>query len=61
MEYEDSVRYGLYKQMENIIIDDCPVIVLYYDEVLRLYHNNITGMETNPMNVLKLEKVDKAL
>lgn len=59
MDQEDSSRYAMYKEMENIIIEECPVIVLYYDEVLRLSQNGVTGLETNPMNVLKLEKVDK--
>ncbi len=58
-ESEGFKRFDYYLAMDNIIMEEAPVIVLFYDEVLRLTQNNVTGLKpTNPMNVLKLEKVD---
>ncbi|QCK16032.1 ABC transporter substrate-binding protein [Mangrovivirga cuniculi] len=51
-------RFDLYQKMDNIIVEEAPVIVLFYDEVVRLVHDNIQNLQSNPMNVLKLEKVD---
>ncbi len=57
-ETEGFKRYDIYSEMEKIIIEEAPVIVLFYDEVLRLTQNNLANLETNPMNVLKLERAN---
>lgn len=51
-------RLDLYKQMDRIIVEQAPVVVLFYDEVIRLTQPNIQGLDPNPMNVLDLERVD---
>ncbi|EAY31736.1 oligopeptide ABC transporter, periplasmic oligopeptide-binding protein, putative [Microscilla marina ATCC 23134] len=51
-------RYSDYNKMDQIIMDNAPVIVLFYDEVLNLKQKNVTGLKTNTMNTLVLEKVD---
>ena len=51
-------RFSNYHKMDQIIVDQAPVIVLYYEEVLNLTQKNITGAKTNTMNTLSLEKVD---
>jgi peptide/nickel transport system substrate-binding protein len=55
----DSIRYKLYRQMDRIVINDAVVVPLYYDEVVRFVHDNITGFESNPMNLLNLKYVSK--
>ncbi|NLJ81737.1 MAG: ABC transporter substrate-binding protein [Bacteroidales bacterium] len=55
----DSLRLELYKKMDALIMDDAPVIVLYYDQVLRFVRNNIENMENNAMNLLTLKRVKK--
>jgi len=55
----DSVRYSCYHQMEKLIMDDAAVVILYYDQVLRFVQNNITGMGSDPMNLLTLKHVKK--
>jgi ABC-type transport system substrate-binding protein len=50
-------RYWLYQQMDQIIIDEAPVIVLYYDATLRLSQKNISGLQNNAMDGLKVERV----
>ncbi|NDK57225.1 ABC transporter substrate-binding protein [Pontibacter fetidus] len=59
LERDVKKRWELYQAMDRIVVEECPVIVLYYDEVLRLTQNNIKGLEPNPMNMLKLERVRK--
>ncbi len=58
-ENSDSVKTSLYQQMDQMIVDDAPVIPLYYDQVVRLVHHNIKGLTTNPMNLLNLKTVTK--
>ena len=52
-------RTALYQAMDRIIVAECPVISLYYDEVVRLTQNNVRGLTPNPMNQLLLERVRK--
>ena len=58
-EINDSVRFEYYKKMDRILIEESPVIVLYYDQVLRFCQKNISGLTSNPMNLLNLKKVKK--
>lgn len=59
LERDVKKRWTMYQAMDRIVVEESPVIVLYYDEVLRLTQNNIQGLEPNPMNMLKLERVRK--
>ncbi len=54
-------RVQLYEQMNNLIIEQAPIVVLYYDEVLRFTQKNISGLTPNPMNLLTLKTVKKTL
>lgn len=56
----DSTRFRYYRQMEKIMMDEAPVVVLYYDEVLRFVRKNIHGLGSNPMNLLNLKQVTKS-
>jgi len=58
-EREDTLRYALYRRMERIVMDEAPVVILYYDQVLRFVGKNITGIGSNPMNLLTLKNVRK--
>ncbi|MCX6295680.1 MAG: ABC transporter substrate-binding protein [Bacteroidetes bacterium] len=60
-ELNDSIRYDYYQQMDQLLIDNAPVVPLYYDEVVRLVSNNISGLTTNAMNLLNLKKVKKTV
>ena len=55
----DDQRIALYQQMDEIIANEVPVIVLFYDKVARFSHKNITGLPTNPMNILNVKYVQK--
>jgi peptide/nickel transport system substrate-binding protein len=45
--------------MDKLLLEDAPVVVLYYDRVLRFTQKNIEGLENNAMNLLTLKKVRK--
>jgi len=55
----DSIRYQYYRQMERILMEESPVVVLYYDQVLRFIGNDVEGLGSDWMNVLTLKKVRK--
>jgi ABC-type transport system substrate-binding protein len=56
---DDSVRYLYYQQMDSIIMEELPVIPLYYDKVVRFVGKDVTGIGINPMNLLVLKRVKK--
>ena len=58
-ETDDEKRYELYRQMDNLVMEESPVVVLFYDQLINLYQNNITGMSNNAQNLLILKKVKK--
>jgi peptide/nickel transport system substrate-binding protein len=57
-ENDDSVRYALYRQMDQRVMDASPVIPLWYDEVVHLINPRVTGLEPNGLNLLELRRVD---
>ena len=58
-EINDSARYEIYRQMDRIIIEEAPVVPLWYDMVLHLVHTNIKGFYPNSLNMLELRRVQK--
>lgn len=59
LENNRTKRNILYREMDSIVMDEAPVVILYYDEVVRFVQKNITGMTANPVNMLNLKTVDK--
>jgi len=57
-EVNDSIRIHYYQEMDKIIIEEAPIIPLYYDEVVRLVQNNVSNLGINPVNLLTLKKVN---
>jgi peptide/nickel transport system substrate-binding protein len=45
--------------MDSIIIEEAPVIPLYYDQVIRFSQKNIKGLGINPLDMLDLRTVFK--
>ena len=52
----DSARNQLYRQMDRMIIDDAPVIPLWYDEVIHLVKPGLEGFSPNGLNLLELRR-----
>ena len=55
----DSIRYGLYQQMDKIIVENAPVVPLWYDEAIHLVQKNVKGFVPNSLNMLELRRVNK--
>jgi peptide/nickel transport system substrate-binding protein len=57
---DDEKRFALYKQMDNLVMQQAPVVILYYDKRVNLYQNNISGYSINAQNLLTLKYTKKA-
>jgi oligopeptide transport system substrate-binding protein len=60
-EKNDSLRYLLYQQMDRLIIDDAPVVPLWYDMAIHLVQKNIEQFPPNSLNLLELRRTKKNL
>ncbi|MGX5819132.1 ABC transporter substrate-binding protein [Chitinophaga lutea] len=56
-EPNDSIRYALYQEMDQMVIDDAPVVPLYYDMVVRFRQPNVEGFTSDGLNQLELRRV----
>lgn len=64
--YERSIREPnpdkrliLYQKMDSLLISKAPVVPLYYDQIIRFTQKNVTGLGSNPINLLVLKNVKK--
>ena len=57
---DDSLRAKLYAEIDRKVMEASPVIILYYDKVIRLRRNNVEGLPPNSMNLLLLDRVRKS-
>ena len=57
LENNDSLRYRLYREMDQMMIRDAPVVPLWYDEVIRMANPWVKGFEPNALNMLELRHV----
>lgn len=60
MENNDSIRYTLYRKMDQRMIDNAPVVPLWYDEVIHLVSPRVHDFEANSLNLLELRRVYKS-
>lgn len=56
LETNDSLRYKLYREMDQMVIDDAPVIPIWYDMAIHLIQPNVTGFYPNALNLLELRR-----
>lgn len=54
----DERKY-LYTKMDSIIIDEAPVVPLFYDMAVRFVNKKVSGLGINPQNFLILKRVRK--
>ena len=52
-------RKLLYTAMDSIIINEAPIVPLFYDEVVRFTRKNLSGLGINPIDFLDLRYVKK--
>ncbi len=58
-ESNDSLRYRQYQAMDRLVMEEAPVLVLYYAHFVNLLQNNISGMGINALNILSLKRTQK--
>ncbi len=56
-EKNDSVRYKIYQQADQLVIKDAPIVPLWYDMVIWLVHPYVKNFIPNGLNLLELRKV----
>lgn len=56
---DNQKRYAFYQKMDQLVMEESPIVVLYYDELINLTQNNISGLNQNAQNLLVLKKVKK--
>ncbi|WP_372756604.1 ABC transporter substrate-binding protein [Mariniflexile sp.] len=52
-------REVLYAKMDSLVMQKAPVVVMFYDEVVRFTRKNVKGLGINPINLLELKQVEK--
>ena len=50
-------RIQLYNTIDSLVMQQAPVIVLYYDQILHFTHKNVRGLRSDAMNTLDLRRV----
>ncbi|WP_066401949.1 ABC transporter substrate-binding protein [Flavisolibacter tropicus] len=55
-ETNDSLRYKLYQQADQIMMNDAPVVPLWYDMAIHLVQPNVQGFKPNALNLLELRR-----
>lgn len=56
-ENNDSLRYELYRKADQLMINDAPVVPLWYDKVVRLVQTNVKGLKPDALNLMELRRV----
>ncbi|MGN6801917.1 MAG: ABC transporter substrate-binding protein [Ginsengibacter sp.] len=56
-ERNDSIRYKLYQQADQVAMNDAPVVPLWYDMVIWLVHPYVKNFIPNGLNLLELRRV----
>jgi len=54
----DEERYELYRQMDQMVINDAPVIPIWYDMAFHLTQTNLINFEPNALNLLELRRTN---
>ncbi|TWI86504.1 peptide/nickel transport system substrate-binding protein [Chitinophaga japonensis] len=56
-ETNDSLRYEMYQAMDRMIVEDAPVVPVFYDEAVHFLQPWVQGMQDNGLNILELRHV----
>ena len=52
---DDSTRFAKYQELDRMIVREAVVVPLYYDQVVRFVPESLSGLGSNPMNLLHLK------
>ncbi|MCL2246617.1 MAG: ABC transporter substrate-binding protein, partial [Lentimicrobiaceae bacterium] len=54
----ESIRNDYYTTLDSILMEDAPVVILFYDKKVRFIQKNISGLDNSPTNLLNLKRVN---
>ncbi len=57
LEEDPVIRRGMYASLDSIVMEESPVVILYYDQVLRFKQKYVKGLGNNAINLLNLKRV----
>ena len=52
-------KIHMYNRMDNILVEEAPVVFLFYDEVALFARKNIKGLSLNAQNLLQVKNIVK--
>ncbi len=58
-ETNDTLRYKLYQQADQVMINDAPVVPLWYDEWIHFVQPYVIDFDVDAFNLLELRRVKK--
>jgi len=58
---DEIVRNEYYTMLDSMLMEDAPVVVLFYDKKVRFTQKWIFGLDNSPTNLLDLRRVSKNL
>lgn len=58
-ETNNEKRFKMYRKMDQLVLEEAPMVILFYDQLINLYQNNIKGISTNAQNLLTLKRIKK--
>ena len=56
-ENDDNKRFQIYQKMDKLLVEESPVIFLFYDEIASFSKKKVQNLSNNPINLLNLKKV----
>jgi len=54
---DQDERFILYRKMDSMLLDEAPMVLLYYDKVMRFYDKKWKGLKPDALNTLELKRV----
>ncbi len=55
LENDDAKRKAMYQEMDRILIEEAPVVFLFYDETAVFARRSVEGLSRNAVNLLKVK------
>lgn len=55
LENNDSTRYAIYRKMDQMVIDETPIIPIFYDQIIWLMQPDLKGFHPNALNMIQLK------
>lgn len=58
---DESEKIRLYQEMDQMLVEDAPVIFLFYDEISHFSSKRVSGISSNALNLLHVTDIHKEI